>query len=169
METETHVLFYGHTPNKSGTHIFSQWFPEKFIEHIDENTPIEYDNTEQYMMAHKALLFGDSFYYDKIMETADPDAIKKFGRTIKDFDTEIWDQHKFDIVTQGNRLKFEQNPNLMKRLLQTKNKTIVEAAYNDKVWGIGLKAVDAIKIPENQWPGQNLLGKALMIVREENK
>lgn len=169
METATHVLFYGHTPNKSGMHIFSQWFPVKFIEYIDEDTPIEYDNTEQYMMAHKALLFGDSFHYDRIMSTANPAMIKTFGRKIKDFDADIWDEHKFDIVTQGNRLKFGQNPNLMKRLLQTKNKIIVEAAHNDNIWGIGLKATDAINIPDNQWPGQNLLGKALMIVREENE
>ncbi len=169
METNTHVLFYGHTPNKIGIHIFSQWFPVKFTEYFNKNTFIEYENSEQYMMAHKALLFGDDYHFDKIMETTDPAIMKKLGRKIKDFDQDIWDAHKFDIVTEGNRLKFGQNPNLMKRLLETENKTIVEASPHDKVWGIGLKACDAIKIPENKWLGQNLLGKALMLVREENK
>ncbi|XWV24509.1 hypothetical protein QJ856_gp0067 [Tupanvirus deep ocean] len=169
METDKYILFCGHTPNQAGVHVFSQWYPAKFVENVNENTTIEYQNAEQYMMAHKALLFGDSFYFDKIMETNNPFMIKKYGRQICDFNPDIWDKHKFDIVTEGNRLKFGQNPALMKRLLETGNKTIVEAAHYDKVWGIGLKAEDAIKIPEAQWPGQNLLGKALMVVRDENK
>ncbi|XWV25741.1 hypothetical protein QJ857_gp1347 [Tupanvirus soda lake] len=169
METDKYVFFYGHKPNKTGVHVFSQWYPAKFTEKINENTTMEYQNAEQYMMAHKALLFGDGYYYEKIMESNDPLSIKKYGRKICDFDPEIWDKHKFDIVTEGNRLKFGQNPTLMKRLLETGNKTIVEAAHYDKVWGIGLRAEDAIKISEDKWPGQNLLGKALMVVRKENK
>lgn len=53
----------------------------------------------------------------------------------------------------------------MKRLLETSDKTIVEASPYDKIWGIGLKKEAAVKIPEAQWPGENLLGKALMVVR----
>lgn len=165
METETHVFFYGHTPNKSGTAVFSQWYPISF-RCSDGNT---YANAEQYMMAHKALLFGDNYYYKKIMETNDPGLIKKYGREIRGFDPVLWDEHKFDIVVEGNRLKFGQNSKLLERLLQTSNKTIVEAAPNDRVWGIGLTAQQAVKVPENKWPGQNLLGKALVVVRNELK
>lgn len=90
----------------------------------------------------------------------------KVGRQVKDFDQIEWDENKFDIVVRGNYLKFTQNKMLMKRLLETKNKIIVEAAPRDKIWGIGLSYKKAIEIPENKWPGKNLLGKALMEVRK---
>ena len=38
---------------------------------------------------------------------------------------------------------------------------MVEASPYDKIWGIGLKKEDAIKISEDKWPGENLLGKVL--------
>lgn len=168
METTQYVLFFGHQPNKSGTNIFSQWYPIKFFEKFDKHTIIEYGNAEQYMMAHKALLFGDSDNYEKIMNTTNPMEIKRYGRAIKEFDPDIWDDHKFNIVVNGNRLKFGQNKYLMARLLKTSNKFIAEASPYDKIWGIGLTADQAIKIPQEKWPGQNLLGHALMVVRDEN-
>jgi hypothetical protein len=167
METDKYVLFHSHLPNKNRLHYFSQWYPVKFTEKISKSKFQIYDNTEQYMMAHKALLFDDIECYDKIMETSDPDKIKKLGRTIKNFDSNIWDEHKFNIVVNGNRLKFSQNPVLLKRLMQTGNKYIAEASPRDKIWGIGLSAVQALKVPRNKWPGENLLGSALMFIREE--
>jgi ribA/ribD-fused uncharacterized protein len=52
-------------------------------------------------------------------------------------------------------------------LLETKPKILVEASPYDKIWGIGLSIADAIKTPKSQWPGQNLLGKALVEVRKK--
>ena len=51
-----------------------------------------------------------------------------------------------------------------KFLLKTKDKLIVEAASYDRVWGIGFNETDA-KNNKHRW-GLNLLGKALMRVRE---
>jgi ribA/ribD-fused uncharacterized protein len=166
METDKYVLFFGHKPNANGLHIFSQWHPCTFTENIG-GLDITYNNTEQYMMAHKALLFGDGQIYQLIMEATDPQQIKALGRKVKNFNPSVWDAHKFDIVLNGNRLKFGQNQLLRQRLLQTGNKKIVEASPYDKIWGIGLNAQTAIQTPENKWPGQNLLGEALMQVRVE--
>lgn len=167
METDNCIFFCGHKPNQYGVHIFSQWFPSEFTEQFEEDTLLTFSSAEQYMMAHKALLFGDGYYFSKIMETSNAYLIKKFGRQIRGFDPVVWDQHKFDIVTEGNRLKFNQNPALMKRLVKTGSKTIVEAAHYDKVWGNGLTTEQSVNTPEEDWPGQNLLGKAIMVVREE--
>lgn len=167
METANYVFFLGHKSNRIGVEMFSQWYPCTFEESYIDGTVITYTSAEQYMMANKALLFGDSDLFAEIMKTNDPAEIKKFGRRIKNFNQNEWDAHKFDIVTNGNRLKFGQNPAFMKRLIATGNKTIVEAADYDPVWGIGLKAEDAVNIPEKDWRGQNLLGKALMMVRDD--
>lgn len=167
METADYVFFYGHKPNKLGVHVFSQWYEIDFFEKVN-GVKHYYTSAEQYMMAQKALLFDDQYYFEKIMATSDPKKIKQYGRLIKNFDADIWDENKFDIVVRGNRLKFGQNPELWDRLKKTKNKTIVEASPYDKIWGIGLTANEAIKIPEDKWPGENLLGKALMKVRDDN-
>lgn len=161
MENDKYIFFCSHVPNKLGVHIFSQWFPCKFTD-----GKVNYLNAEQYMMSQKSLLFGDHEVYNLVMETDDPEIMKKLGRKIKGFDEKIWDEHKFKIVVDGNHLKFGQNPELFKKLKSTGNKIIVEAASYDIVWGIGLKAEVAVNIPEQDWPGLNLLGKALMKVRD---
>ncbi len=161
METSTHVFFYGHTPNKLGIHIFSQFYPCSFS--TDDRS---YCCAEQWMMSQKALVFKDTTTFDKIMSAKNPTKIKSLGRQIKNFDEEKWNKVKFDIVYKGNLMKFSQNDDLLKRLLNTKNKILVEASPYDKIWGIGLTASDAIKTDPDDWPGANLLGKALMKVRD---
>merc|ERR1712086_963275 len=64
----------------------------------------------------------------------------------------------------GNYLKFSQDPALLAKLLGTGSMTLVEAAGNDKIWGIGVNVQDAAN--GAKWKGLNLLGKALGVVRE---
>lgn len=56
---------------------------------------------------------------------------------------------------------------MLKRfLIETKNKIIVEASPVDPIWGIGLAQDHKYaKNPQN-WRGENLLGFALMEVRD---
>lgn len=65
---------------------------------------------------------------------------------------------------EGNYLKFTQNEDLKKMLLGTGEKEIAEASPRDRIWGIGFGAKRAGDVRE-RW-GLNLLGKALMEVRE---
>ena len=162
METGTHVLFYGHGPNKCGTNIFSQFYGCNFM---DTDTGIKYNCTEQWMMSQKALYFGDFDMNMKIMGESDPKMIKSYGRKVRGYDDERWSNIRFDMVVKGNFLKFSQNVSFSQRLLETDNKVIVEASPYDNVWGIGLNIAQAMKIDPAQWPGQNLLGQALMHVR----
>jgi len=164
METPTHVFFYGHKPNSIGVHVFSQFFLCHFV---SGETGIAYTCAEQWMMSHKALLFGDTKTNESIMAASDPATIKCLGRQVKNFNESAWDKIKYDIVLQGNFYKYSQNPELLDRLKQTGSKIIVEASKNDSIWGIGLEAKDAVKMNPSEWPGQNLLGKALMKVRSQ--
>ena len=73
---------------------------------------------------------------------------------------------KYDIVVRGNYYKFSQNSELKEKLLKTGERRLIEAAPNDKVWGIGFLARGARKhAHEGHW-GLNLLGRALEEVRE---
>ena len=69
-------------------------------------------------------------------------------------------------VVSGNVFKFEQNPALKEFLLNTKNRTIVEASPVDKFWGIGMAQDHPDVNNPILWKGENLLGFALMEARD---
>jgi ribA/ribD-fused uncharacterized protein len=150
VETETHIYFWNS--------IYSQWYPSKFVENGKT-----FVTAEQYMMFNKAMLF-DSVVADKIMSTSDPKIQKMLGKQVKNFNQEIWDENKFNIVVQGNLLKFTQNLKLQQELLRT-NKILVEGSPYDTIWGVGVAYYDKKIFDEKNWRGENLLGKALMKVR----
>lgn len=78
----------------------------------------------------------------------------------------LYNRCRFEIVVQGNYYKFTQNPELKAKLLATGDRQLVEAAPNDRTWGIGFLARDARKHGHQNGWGMNLLGKTLESVRE---
>lgn len=165
------LYFYSHRPRDNDiykSHVFSQWFSSKMKE--NEN---EYWCCEQYMMAKKALLFAKGSFkdvnmkiYEQIMNANKQDHIKALGRTVKGFDEKIWENNRLHIVIEGNYLKFSQNQELRKILIDTGYMELAEASPYDKIWGIGLDIETAKKSDKSKWKGLNLLGVALMTVRE---
>ncbi len=144
--------------------IFSQWTPSVFT--IDG---VKYENAEQWMMACKARLFQDEEILQKILVANNPAVIKKLGRAVKNYDNNLWSKKRFELVVQGNVAKFQQNPEMLKELLNTGEKIIVEASPMDKIWGVGLSAKNAKILNPSNWKGKNLLGKAIMEARTRLK
>lgn len=141
---------------------FSNFYPCAF-----KVEGITYNCVEQYMMAKKALLFGDTDIYSKIITATDPDEIKANGRLVKSFDPDVWDECKREIVYAGNYAKYDQNLDLLAKLINTGDAILAEASPLDKIWGIGLDKEDPLaKSPEN-WKGENLLGGILEEIREK--
>ena len=63
--------------------------------------------------------------------------------------------------------KFAQNKDMLDFLKNTGDKILVEASPCDTIWGIGMSERDeGVEDPHN-WKGSNLLGFALMEVRDE--
>lgn len=159
------LFFWGHKkpPDGSVNHsCLSQWYEAGF-----EQDGNYYPTAEHYMMAAKARLFGDVAIEQKIMQCDHPNEAKKLGRLVSGFNTEQWNQSRFDIVVAANIAKFAQNPPLKHYLLDTGSRVLVEASPRDRIWGIGMgKNNPDAGIPKN-WRGLNLLGFALMVVRAQ--
>lgn len=160
-----YLCFWGHTPKYKDIvdkSCFSQWYPSVF--EVDGYT---YQNAEQFMMAQKARLFKDDGIFEKILKAENPKEVKALGRLVKNYNEEMWVEHRFEIVVQGNLAKFSQNLDLKQFLLNTSDSVIVEASPVDKIWGIGLATEDENAERPLLWSGLNLLGFALMDVRKQ--
>ena len=82
------------------------------------------------------------------------------------YDDARWVAHRFDAVVRGNQAKFSQAKRLREFLAATAPRVLVEASPVDAIWGIGMAADDPRATDPRQWAGLNLLGFALMAVRD---
>lgn len=155
------VLF--HSPDEKDGYL-SNWYKSSFKEN-----GITYSSVEQYLMYHKALTFGADVIAKKILETEDVAHIKALGRQVQNYNDKVWSGKRQIVMYKGLMLKFRQNEGLREKLFSTENSYLAEAAVHDLIWGIGLSSKDARAKNINSWKGQNLLGFALMQVREDLK
>ncbi|WP_276479483.1 NADAR family protein [Paraflavitalea pollutisoli] len=152
-----YLFFWGHTPKRTDVvdnSCLSQWFPAPFV--VDGVT---YSTAEHWMMAQKALLFGDDDAFHDILKADKPGTAKAIGRKVRNFDDELWHAKRYEVVVQGSYHKFSQHSAMRELLLRTGSRVIVEASPTDRIWGIGLS--------QNTWRGKNLLGFALMEARDQ--
>ena len=158
-----YLFFWGHHTKlgKTTKACLSQWFPASFV--VDGVT---YNCAEQYMMAEKARVFGDVAARQKVLASDDPKEIKSLGRSVENFDAEVWAEVAPKIVVKGNIHKFRQNADLRRFLLDTGDKILVEASPYDNIWGVGMQESDEGIVNPVNWKGSNLLGFALMEVRD---
>ena len=154
------IFFFG---MKKENGFMSNFYPCQFT--VDG---LQYNCSEQYFMKQKQEYFDptNTELGNKIMLETGPKKIKLYGRQVKNYDENKWNLVRYKIMKRGLWYKFQQ-PELKEKLLATNNKILAEASPFDKIWGIGLNAENASKINPKIWPGQNLLGKALMEVRND--
>ncbi len=160
-----YLFFWGHQPSKDGTitkACLSQWWRADFVV-----AGLTYRSAEHWMMAEKARLFDDEAVLSRILAANSPAEAKKLGREIQGFVPEVWEDHKFEIVKTGNWHKFSQHRDLAAFLRSTGERVLVEASPVDTIWGIGLAADAPDAAHPDRWQGPNLLGFALMEVRDQ--
>jgi ribA/ribD-fused uncharacterized protein len=163
-EVFDYLHFWGHAkqPGSAMTKAcLSLWFDAPFV--VDG---ITYATAEHWMMASKANLFNDDETRLRIVASKDPADAKALGRRVRNYVENLWKDACRRIVTEGNVAKFSQNETLKDFLLSTGSAILVEASPYDRVWGIGLKEDDQGAIHPDTWEGDNMLGFALMDVRE---
>ena len=158
---ERNIICFYEADDKYG--YLSNWYPAEF-----EYAGKKYANVEQYMMYQKMMTFCQFDIAKKILETKDPEECKDLGRTpIKNWDGELWDKIRYQIVKRGVKAKFFQNKDLLEKLIQTGDALLAECSKKDDIWGIGIADKDPDRYNVGSWTGRNLLGRCLMEVREE--
>ncbi len=156
-----HKVIGFHNPDEEYGFL-SNWYLSDFM--VDG---ILFSSMEQYMMYKKAVLFSDIETAKEILSIKEVGKIKALGRQVKNYDDVIWNGRRQVIIYQGLLEKFHQNQELKERLLKTGDAILAECAVQDKIWGIGLSMKDEQRFTISKWRGQNLLGFALMEVREK--
>ena len=166
---DSYIFFYGHHPRNGPKHVLSNWTESPFVsekELANQENIFVYQNNEVWMMAEKARLFNDPHALQKILSNPEPKNAKAWGRKVKNFNQQVWNDNCEEIVIEGLFYKFSQNPEMGEFLRSTKGKILVEANPYDNIWGIGIREYEAKRMSPDEWPGKNLLGKCLMKVRE---
>ena len=152
--TDKYVFFW------SGT--YSNWHPSAF--QVDN---VWYNCAEQYLMAAKARLFGDTTMESRIMSAVDPADQKRYGRMVQGFDADKWNAAAKDVMYKALYAKFTQNEDLKKEMLSHGTRTFVEASPKDRIWGIGMHWKDRECDDPKNWKGTNWLGESLTKVRDD--
>lgn len=162
--TDTHVFFY----KKWLSNFHRCKFDWKFVyKGSDSEVGLQTDTmtffcTEQAFMWAKAIYFGDDEIAEKIMNATSPSECKKLGREVRNYNDVAWSKIRYEIMRDVNYAKFSQNMELRIMLFHTcYGKKIVEASPIDTIWGVGIPLEDDAIVLEENWKGQNLLGKAL--------
>lgn len=137
------------------------WYPAAF-----EANGVLYPTSEHYMMYAKAMLMGDESVAAQILASPDPGVVKKLGQTVSPWNEALWIENRNRIMFEACLAKFSAHADLRASLLATGNAVLVEASPFDRIWGIGMGASHRDAENPAKWKGMNLLGEALMKVRD---
>ncbi|WP_242838370.1 NADAR domain-containing protein [Ruminococcus flavefaciens] len=156
--TETDAIFFYKVGDEYGA--FSNWAPSEFT--VDG---VKFNTSEQYIMYRKCLTFGDTVTAEKLLNSDSPKDQKALGREASGYIDSVWAGVRQTVAIRGLYAKFSQNPELKRLLLSTEDAVLVECTSNDHIWACGLDKDDDDRLSADRWKGQNLLGFALMEVR----
>ena len=125
-------------------------------------------SAEHCMMYMKAMLFNDHDAMAEVCIAQTPAEAKAIGRKVKGYDNAKWDEVRYQVVKEINRIKFSSPEGLT--VIRHFSKTslgdrvvFVETSPYDNIWGI--KSRECVS-PE-LWAGDNLLGFAHTDVYDE--
>lgn len=122
----------------------------------DYRTVIVYDSytftsAEQVLMYMKAVHFNDLISANAIVKSTSAAAARELGQQITPYDEADWNKVQFDYLVKALTMKFEQNSAIRWPLTKTRPAILVESPPA----GV------------NSTYEHNLLGRALMIVRDK--
>lgn len=129
-----------------------------------------FDNFSAFQVEYNGIIFPTSEHayqsmqfiktskeiFEKIKNSKSAHDAQKMAFENKDKADPEWDKKKKEIMKSILRSKINQHPYVLKKLLQTGDRKIIEDSWRDPIWGWGEAKC-----------GQNLLGQIWMELREE--
>jgi ribA/ribD-fused uncharacterized protein len=106
--------------------------------------------------AYQACKFSDEKTKDEIMKASNPMDAFNIGRDVKNILKKDWYEIRIKVMEKIVREKIKQYPIIYNKLIETKDREIVEASPIDSFWGWG---------PDKN--GENHMGKIWMKLRAE--
>lgn len=173
----TYIGFWGNKDDTLQEKTFSNFYKTKFTTKIYTGEDYTFDCSEQYFMYLKALEFRDYDILPKILSSnLKSKEYKDLGRQVKNYDDSVWSVKRYNYMKQALFLKFTQNKKLKEYLLNTNDAILIETSPFDSIFGIKMSKVNG-NYPYkendwknvNKWKGENLLGFALMEIRDDLK
>ena len=147
--------------------LFSNFYAAKF-NHQGQS----YHSSEQFIQYTKAKYCNDSETAECIMNTCSALVCKQLGYTVQNYNYNFNHQSWIDSIEalcmSGIRAKFEQNPALLRALLNTGDKIIIESSKDD-IWGTGIPLFRWDCLQEKLWTSHGKLGTILMEICESCK
>ena len=105
---------------------------------------------------------------DSILKFEDAADCKEVSRDITNLNRKGWIESAETLCFDGILAKFLQSEHLMEKLLDTSEKTLVEASY-DEAWGTGQHLGSRDCLTESKWKSIGILGRILMRIRSESQ
>lgn len=139
----------------------SNWYRAEF-----DLEGIHFTSTEQYIMYKKCKLFGEEGAAKQVLATDEPKQQQAIGQAAKGYNRFLWEGSRQIIAVKGLMAKFSQNDDLRQKLLSTGDSWLVECAGSDHIWACGIRPNDDRRRDTSNWTGTNILGFALMAVRD---
>ena len=127
-----------------------------------------FNSSEQYIQWTKAKYSNDSIAMERIMNCEDAADCKEVSRDITNLDRIGWAKSAESLCYQGIKAKYTQNNHLLDKLLDTGDKILVEASY-DEIWGTGQPLGSRDCLCQTKWKSVGILGKILMRIRNDLK
>ncbi len=113
------------------------------------------------------ILFQDLNSYTKLRAANTTGEMKSLGYAVKGFNSDEWARFAEEVANTFLPAKFSQNEQLKQYLLSTGSRSMIEAAPNDSLWGIGIYMYDSqLMHSKSKW-GKNIIGESLMKVRQD--
>ena len=141
------LLFYGGP--------FSNFVgPHMMIDHPWTGIPARYETVEHWFQANKA---NNVEQHEQVRQAFNPSVAKAIGQTVDLWAN--WDTVKYQVMLTSLRHKFAEEK-WLHILLSTGDRYIAEDSPTDAIWGIYHPKRD-------DYSGKNLLGLALMQIRQE--
>jgi ribA/ribD-fused uncharacterized protein len=116
---------------------------------------VYYKTVEHY---YQAMKFPEGEIRDRIIAADTPKEASNIGRDRNNIRIENFKNVKNQVMFDGILEKFRQNRDIAYKLIETRNKEIVEATVDEYYWGIGKDKT-----------GENNIGKIIVKVREQLK